>query len=75
MKVVFKSNPEAYTHPISGSFWVFEDNFEILGLIGKNKKISYLSTPVTCGNTYICLTDISVAGSSRRVSKDDIWRF
>ena len=26
------------THPISGSFWVSEENFEILGLIGKSKK-------------------------------------
>ena len=37
MKVVFKSNPEP-THPISGSFWVSEENFEILGLTGKSKK-------------------------------------
>ena len=56
MKVVFKSNPEAYASNF-GKLLGFRKKIEILGLIG------------------ICSTDISVAGSSRRVSKDDIWRF
>ena len=32
--------------------WDSEENFEILNL--KNAKNTYLATPVTCGNTYVC---------------------
>ena len=41
-------------HPIAGRFWNSEDNFEILNLRKRWKKIVHQATPVTCGNAHIC---------------------